>query len=71
MKFIHENPWLGYKSLSAFVTAGTRKLLQESHREVYEKMLMESGRLPPAGHEVRMPEDPRPILIRNGRDRSG
>lgn len=48
VEFIEENPWLGYKSLSAFVTAGSRKLLQEVRREVYQKMLLESGYDPPS-----------------------
>lgn len=43
MEFAEENSWLGYRSLSNFVTAGARQLLQEARQEAYQKKLLESG----------------------------
>lgn len=43
MEFAEENSWLGYRSLSNFVTAGARQLLQEARQEAYQKKLLGSG----------------------------
>lgn len=64
-QFSEEYPWLGYRSLSNFVTSGARMLLQETRMEVWRKQMLESDGPP---RELPAEKPPKSLLNNHRRE---